>query len=91
MRFEYDEAKSNLNPEKHGIDFDEAQELWDDPYRIEYAVETRGEKRFVVVARLLDGRWAAICTMRGEAVRIISARRATREEVSEYDRAGNDS
>lgn len=90
MQFEYDPNKSQSNAEKHGIDFDEAQEMWDDPERIEYDVESRGERRFVVVARLLDGHWAAVCTMRGDSVRIISVRRATKGEVSEYGKAGND-
>ena len=33
MKFEYDPDKSAANREKHGIDFDEAQALWNDPYR----------------------------------------------------------
>jgi uncharacterized DUF497 family protein len=35
MKFEHDPGKSAATREKHGIDFDEAQALWDDPYLIE--------------------------------------------------------
>lgn len=90
MQFEYDPNKSESNAEKHGIDFEEAQQLWEDQWRIEYELESRGESRFAVVGRLLDGYWTAICTMRGENVRIISVRRSTMEEVSTYDRTNND-
>jgi uncharacterized protein len=34
MHFEYDPAKSEANAEKHGIDFEEAQTLWDDLHRV---------------------------------------------------------
>ena len=35
MKFEYDDNKSYINKSKHGIDFQEAQELWEDPYSFE--------------------------------------------------------
>ena len=90
MQFEYDELKSESNLEKHGIDFKGAQDLWLDPLRIEYDLEYGGEKRFAVVAKLTDGWWTAICTMREERVRIISVRRSVQKEVSAYDKAQND-
>ena len=90
MYFEYDQAKSISNLEKHGIDFEEAQELWSDPFATAAALEHRGERRWVLIARLADGVWAAIYTMRGERVRIISVRRATAREVAVYDKARND-
>ena len=48
MKFEYDTAKSVANREKHGIDFDEAQALWDDPYLIEAPANVADEQRFLV-------------------------------------------
>ena len=90
MNFEYDPSKSESNLQKHGIDFEEAKELWRDPQRIEYGVEHGGEKRFIEVARLADGCWTAVYTMRGDNVRIISVRRSTREEVALYDKTNND-
>lgn len=90
MQFEYDPSKSESNLEKHSIDFDEAQEMWGDPNRIEYDLCYGGEDRFAVVARLSDGLWTAVCTKRGNNVRIISVRRSVREEVSLYDKTNNE-
>ena len=84
--FEYDSRKSELNLEKHGIDFEEAQLLWDDPRRLETFSEYKGEHRIAVIGHLADGLWVAIATRRGEKVRIISVRKATRKEVAFYDR-----
>ena len=84
--FEYDPRKSELNLEKHGIDFEEAQMLWDDPRRLEMFSEYKGEYRLAVIGHLSDGLWVAIATRRGEKVRIISVRKATRKEVAFYDR-----
>ena len=90
MRFEYDPDKSDANYDKHEIDFEEAQELWEDPGLVEYGLEYGGERRFAIVAKLADGYWTAICTMRRKRVRIISVRRATRKEVSLYDKTNDD-
>ena len=90
MEFEYDRSKSERNLKKHGVDFEEAQELWSDPYMVRFAVEYGGERRWGVIARLFDGLWTAFCTMRGRKTRIISVRRATPKEVSLYDKEHND-
>lgn len=45
MRFIYDPRKSELNNEKHGIDFEEAKALWDDPSVIEAPSNKCGEQR----------------------------------------------
>ena len=45
--FEWDENKSTSNKMKHGIDFKEAQMLWEDCNRIEFSVQTEGEQRFL--------------------------------------------
>ncbi len=84
MKFEFDENKSQRNLEKHGIDFVEAQELWDDSRRIEIAAECKGEPRFVTFASYAGAIWVAVITYRRNAIRIISVRRATREEASIY-------
>lgn len=86
IRFEYDPRKSNQNMEKHGIDFEEAQALWGDPRKLEMHSEYKGEYRFAVIGHLSDGLWVAIATYRGEIVRVISIRKATRKEVAFYDR-----
>jgi uncharacterized DUF497 family protein len=47
--FEYDENKSQSNLIKHGIDFVEAQKLWDDPNRLEISARTQDELRSLVL------------------------------------------
>ena len=89
MQFEFDERKSEANSEKHGIDFVEAQELWADAVRVEFSLQSAGEKRFGVLAWHAGSIWLAVITYRQGAVRIISVRRATAKEVSFYDRANH--
>jgi len=54
MEFELDPHKSKNNKGKHGIDFYEAQALWDDPDFIEIPVKTNDELRFLVIGRFLE-------------------------------------
>jgi hypothetical protein len=85
MNFEFDPIKSNSNKKKHGIDFHEAQLLWDDPDFIEIPVKTIDEARFLVIGRILEKHWSAIITYRDEKARIISVRRSRKEEVEIYE------
>ncbi len=82
MIFEYDHKKSQINKLKHGLDFDEVQDLWDDDRRLIIPANFRGEARFAAIGGAV---WTAIFTMRGEAVRLISCRRARKEEVALYE------
>ena len=85
-QFEFDEAKSRANEEKHGIDFHEAQELWLDPDLMRRSARPGVEPRVLFVGEI-DGRsWAAVVTYRGSALRIISVRRARPKEVDAYGR-----
>jgi uncharacterized protein len=81
MEFEFDEAKSRANLRKHGIDFKQAQALWQDIERVEIPARTQDEPRFLVIARIGEQHWSAVITYRPARVRIISARRARREEI----------
>ena len=85
MNFEFDPAKSAGNKAKHGIDFDEAQTLWDDSRLLEAPARTVDEPRFIVIGRIGGRHWSAVCTRRGERIRIISVRRARREEIERYE------
>jgi uncharacterized protein len=87
MEFEFDPEKSANNKTKHGIDFDEAQELWNDPDLIEIPVKTSDEPRYLVIANISGKFWSAVITYRGEKIRIISARRSRKEEVALYESA----
>ena len=85
MGFEFDQRKSRTNKEKHGIDFIEAQVLWDDSDRVEIPSKTVDEPRFMVIGRIAGKHWSTIITYRGETVRIISVRRARPEEIDVYE------
>ena len=85
MIFEYDPAKSASNLSKHGIDFNQAQSLWDDPWMLEVPAKTEDEPRFLSIGKIEGKHWAAIWTPRGNAVRIISVRRARKEEIGYYE------
>lgn len=85
MEFEYNEAKSKGNKEKHGIDFEQAQALWDDPDLLEIPAITEDEERYMVIGRI-DGRyWSGVVTYRNGRIRIISVRRSRKEEVTIYE------
>ncbi len=62
MAFEFDPDKSVANEAKHGIGFDDAQALWDDPWLLEAPARTVDEQRFMVVGRIGGRHWSAICT-----------------------------
>jgi uncharacterized DUF497 family protein len=85
MPFEYDPDKSLLNREKHGIDFDEAQSLWDDENRLEIPAKTVDEPRYLVIGQINGKFRSAMITYRGETVRIISVRRSRDEEMELYE------
>jgi uncharacterized protein len=83
--FEYDEAKSESNREKHGIDFVEAQSLWTDPDLLQIPAKTVDESRYLVIGKIKEKHWSAVSTFRSETVRIISVRRSREEEVVLYE------
>jgi uncharacterized DUF497 family protein len=85
MEFEFDKRKSQINKKKHGIDFIEAQALWDDSNRIEIPARTIDEMRFLIIGKISDKCWPTIITYRNEKVRIISARRSRKEEIKIYE------
>jgi uncharacterized DUF497 family protein len=85
MRFEYDPNKSAANKDKHGIDFDEARALWRDPWLLEAPANTVDEPRFIVIGKIREKHWSAICVRRGGNVRIISVRRARKQEIEHYE------
>ena len=83
--FEFDEVKSNSNLEKHGVDFNVAKLLWNDPDLIEIPVNTQDELRYIVIAMLNGKHWTGVITYRGQNIRIISVRRSRKGEVKVYE------
>lgn len=84
--FEYDPSNSASNKAKHGIDFEEAQALWDDSGSIVLASSYGGEARFLIIGMIDSKHWTVIFTYRAEKMRIISARRSRKDEKALYER-----
>jgi uncharacterized protein len=85
--FEFDPVKSTSNLEKHGIDFVQAQLLWEDPDAKFGPAVDRGERREVLYARLEGRQWTAVFVQRGHKTRIISVRRSRKGEETDYEQA----
>lgn len=85
MTFEFDPAKSAANLAKHGIDFEAARALWLDDDAIEIDARSETEPRRGVIGTIDGKHWIAFVTSRGEAIRIISVRRARDDEVEAYE------
>ena len=85
IRFEFDEIKSQANLLKHGINFIDAQALWDDPSLLEIPANTEDEPRYLMIGMIQNKHWSAIITYRGLNVRLISVRRSRIEEVALYE------
>jgi len=85
VEFEFDHKKSDSNKQKHGIDFQEARALWDDPDLIEIPVQTIDEPSYLVIGIIKGRHWSGVITYRGGKVRIISVRRSRKEEVDIYE------
>jgi len=85
MEFEFDERKSESNRKKHGIDFVEAQAIWDDPELLEIPLKSDDEPRVQFTGRIDGKHWSAFITYRQGRTRIISVRRARIEERELYE------
>ncbi|MFM9913884.1 MAG: BrnT family toxin [Methylophilaceae bacterium] len=85
IKFEFDETKSQANLLKHGINFIDAQDLWDDPMLLEIPAKTEDEPRYLMIGLINEKHWSAIITYRGLNVRLISVRRSRIEEVTLYE------
>lgn len=83
--FEFDLEKSITNKEKHGIDFLEAQELWNDSRLLTVSARTEDEQRFLAIGRIENRIWSAVITYRDDTIRLISVRRSRKEEIALYE------
>jgi uncharacterized DUF497 family protein len=84
--FEYDPTKSQTNQQKHGINFIEAQQLWEDGNLLEFpARKVENEERFFAIGIINQKYWTAVITYRTDIIRIISVRRSRTEEIKVYE------
>lgn len=89
MKFEWDHKKAALNLNKHGVSFEVAVTVFDDPFAL-IAPDPRHslyELREWIIGESDDGVLVVVCTKRdrGSVVRIISARPASRKERMQYE------
>lgn len=90
LRFEWDAQKAASNLAKHGVSFNEARTVFGDTLGriVDDARHSIGERRFVLLGYSEQRRLLAVMfTDLGEAIRLISARKATRHERSSYEEA----
>jgi uncharacterized DUF497 family protein len=87
MQFKWDEHKNKANKSKHSIDFETATRLWDDPNRIEIQTSFAEEDRIILIGKIDKTLWSVIFTLRDDAYRIISVRRARKKEAMLYEKS----
>lgn len=88
LRFEWDDGKARLNRRDHGVGFEEAATVFVDPLGRIFDDEAHSaeEEREILIGHSSEDRLLLICfTERRDAIRIISARKATRKERHEYE------
>lgn len=83
-KFEWDDNKNKSNQQKHKVPFEDAIDVFEDTDRINYRSDRHGEARFKTLGKALLVIMIVIYTVRDTAVRIISARRATKKERRVY-------
>jgi len=84
--FEWDESKAKQNKSKHRISFADTFAVFEDPSAVTIEYFQRGEQRYVTIGMDAFGRiLVVVYTWRGENIRIISARKAVRYEVRQYE------
>jgi uncharacterized DUF497 family protein len=88
MEFEWNPDKATRNFEKHGVSFQEAATVFKDPLSVTFGDPNHsiGESRYIIIGISRFGQLLIVAhTDRGEKVRIISARKATRQEQRFYE------
>jgi uncharacterized protein len=84
--FEWDLNKERLNRQKHGIVFADAFAVFEDPNALTREDDEHEEERYVTMGMDCFGRLLVVVyAWRGEKIRIISARRANKSEVRQYE------
>lgn len=88
--FEWDEKKRKSNLQKHGIDFLDVIEIFEDPCRIEAESFKKEETRYQTIGEIGGVIVLVVYTNRSEKKRIISARKASKDEREAYKEAKED-
>jgi uncharacterized DUF497 family protein len=83
--YEYDATKSELNRQKHGLEFRAAAKIWSDTNLLEIPARVSEETRSLLIGKIGILYWTAVITMRGPNIRIISVRRSRKREILLYE------
>ena len=84
--FEWDKSKARENESKHGVSFADTFAVFEDPNALTLDQIVHGEERHVTIGMDAFGRvLVVVYTWRGDNIRIISARKAVRSEVRQYE------
>ncbi|MDX8441174.1 BrnT family toxin [Mesorhizobium australafricanum] len=92
LEFEWDDEKAASNLAKHGVAFSDAKRLFDDIHALHYSDRSMEyeEERFIGIGIVNGLVLTVVYTERGDRIRLISARKATRHEQKAYDQARQD-
>ena len=88
MEFEWDEAKAAANLAKHGVSFEEARTIFDDPLYVDFydPDHSEAEHRYIIIGQSDQDRILLTSyTERGDIIRLVSAREVTRSEREHYE------
>ncbi|BAY23276.1 hypothetical protein NIES2100_30400 [Calothrix sp. NIES-2100] len=88
MQFEWNENKAVSNLSKHGVSFEEAKTVFDDPFYVDFydPDHSEDEERYLIVGESNRGRLLIVSyTERRNSIRLISAREVTRSEREAYE------
>lgn len=86
--FTWDQDKAASNLSKHNVSFDEAKTVFDDPLYLDFfdPDHSHDEERYIIVGKSVKNRLLLVgYAERGKAIRLISAREATRRERKDYE------
>ncbi|MGF1672788.1 MAG: BrnT family toxin [Rivularia sp. (in: cyanobacteria)] len=88
MQFDWDKNKAARNQSKHGVSFEEAKTVFDDPLYVDFydPDHSQDEERYLIVGESNRGRLLIVSyTERGDSIRLISAREVTQTERKAYE------
>ena len=89
MQFEWDQKKNDVNLNKHGVSFEEATTVFDNPLALIFDDEDHSspeEHREIIIGHSIRNRVLLVCfTERSGSIRLISARPAKRRELNDYE------
>jgi len=84
--FVYDPDQNQANLRDRGIALEEAQQVWLDPRRVEFAIQTEDEPRHFAVGKVADGSYITVSYVpTPEKIRLLSARKSLSQEIQFYE------